>query len=188
MWRCQNVIYLQIVITKVVLLSFFINRNVVMVKRKVTIATLSFLSALSVNADDKVTVVTVSGETPYEMESISKIDFSDAGLTVVSKGESGVTYAFDEIKKIVFSNTSTGIEPMTAVQKSKLSLTVDNAGLSVFVNGWGNRGSARLVVYSMSGGTEVNIGEWNGTKVDVSSLPHGIYILKVGNEAVKFKK
>lgn len=161
----------------------------IMVKKRLTGMTfLMLLSASTVMADDKMTVVTASGESPFEMESISRIDFSDAGLTVVSEGEAGVTFAFDEIKKIVFSTTPAGIEPMTAVQKSKLTLTVANGGQSVSVNGWGDRGTAPLEIYSIGGCQEIKIGGWNGSSVDVSSLPHGIYILKAGDETAKFRK
>ena len=56
------------------------------------------------------------------------------------------------------------------------------------MNGWGDRGAAPLEIYSIGGGREVRIGEWNGTAVDVSSLPHGIYVLKAGSETAKFRK
>ena len=135
-----------------------------MAKGRITVAMLFLLSALSASADDNVTVVTASGETPYAMESISRIDFSETDITVVAQDKEGVTYAFDEIRKIVFTTTPAGIEPMTAAQKSKLTLTVADGGRSITVS------------------------EWNGTAVDVSSLPHGIYVLKAGSETAKFRK
>ena len=159
-----------------------------MAKGRSTVAMLFLLSALSASADDNVTVVTASGETPYAMESISRIDFSETGITVVAQDKEGVTYAFDEIRKIVFTTTPAGIEPMTTAQKSKLTLTVADGGRSITVNGWGDRGAASLEIYSIGGGREVRIGEWNGTAVDVSSLPHGIYVLKAGSETAKFRK
>lgn len=67
-----------------------------MAKGRITVAMLFLLSALSASADDNVTVVTASGETPYAMESISRIDFSETGITVVAQDKEGVTYAFDE--------------------------------------------------------------------------------------------
>ena len=157
-------------------------------KRKTTLMAFLLSATLPVCADDNVTVVTSAGETPYPMESISRIDFSDAGITVVASSGDEVTYAFDEIRKIVFSTTPTGIEPMTTVRKSKLMLTVTDGGRSVRINGWGDRGAASLEIYGLNGGKEVNVSGWDGSVVDVSSLSHGIYILKVGSETAKFRK
>ena len=77
---------------------------------------------------------------------------------------------------------------MTTVRKSKLTLTVADGGRSVRINGWGDRGAASLEIYGLNGGKEVNVSGWDGSVVDVSSLPHGIYILNVGNETAKFRK
>lgn len=160
-----------------------------MVRWRLAIATLLLVSATSAYADDdNFSVVTAKGTTSYDISAVSRIDFSDDGLTILSEGKDGVTYAFDEIKKIVFSQTTAGVEPMAISRKGKLTLTVANGGGTVTVNGWGSRGKVPLAIYDTAGNKACEIGTWDGESIDVSALPHGIYILKIGEDTAKFRK
>ena len=46
----------------------------------------------------------------------------------------------------------------------------------------------RIEVYALNGTQCLAVAQWSGQPVDVSALPKGIYVLKVGNASFKFKK
>ncbi len=139
-------------------------------------------------ANDNVSVVTANGTSSFDVESIERIDFGEVGITMVSTDNSETTFAFEEIRKIVFSQTESGIQPQAVLGKSKFTLTLLDAGRQLRVNGWSEGRVTPFTVYGMSGGKVVQIGGWSGESVDISALPHGVYIVKVGNEVAKFQK
>ena len=46
----------------------------------------------------------------------------------------------------------------------------------------------RVEVFALNGTQCLAVAQWSGQPVDVSALPKGIYVLKVGNASFKFKK
>ncbi len=159
-----------------------------MANRKIFSVVAAMLVTAAYAVNDNVSVVTANGTSSFDVESIERIDFGDAGITVVSTDNNETTFAFEEIKKIVFSQTESGIRPQAVLGKSKLTLTLLDAGRQLRVNGWQEGTVTPFTVYAMSGGKVVQIGGWSGESVDISALPHGVYIVKVGNDVAKFKK
>ncbi len=157
-------------------------------RRKIATAVLAMLVTATYADNENISVVTANGTTSFDIESVGRIDFSEAGITVVSTDNGETTFAFEEIRKIVFSETETGIQPQTVVRKSKLTLTLFDSGRQLRVNGWTADKATELTVFALTGERTVQKGGWNGETVDISSLPHGVYVVKVGNEVAKFRK
>lgn len=155
---------------------------------KLFVAAVASLLAASATADDKVVVVTASGENSYPIGEVQRIDFSAGALTVLKTDGEGTTYAFDQVKRIVFDQAPTSIEKPAAMQQQRLTLTVSADGSTLRVNGWQQGQSASMELYSAGGGSVARQKGWSGETVDIASLPHGVYIIRVGNQTAKFRK
>lgn len=151
------------------------------------VATAAML-ATSALADDEVIVVTTTGEKAYAIDQVQRIDFTGDALNVVLVDGDGTTYAFDEVQKIVFSAVATAITKPTALTQERLTLTISADGSWLRVNGWNTDQTATLQLYATSGATVAQQAQWNGESVDISALPHGVYILKIGSHTAKFRK
>lgn len=144
--------------------------------------------ALGAHADDKVHVVTKTADNAFATDEVQRIDFAGDALNVVSTDGTSTTYAFDEVVKITFEDESTAIQAVTAPQKARLTFTIANDGSTLTVNGWDTAAQTSLQLYSVSGANVATQPGWNGQTVDISQLPHGVYVLKVGNRTAKFRK
>lgn len=155
---------------------------------KLFVVAASAMLATSALADDQVVVVTKSDQQTYDIDKVQRIDFSNDKLNVVSTGAEGTTYAFDEVVKIVFSTSTNAIDTPTAMQQQRLTITVSADGSQLRVNGWDASQATSLELYATSGASVARQAQWSGQTVDISSLPHGIYVVKVGGKTAKFRK
>lgn len=91
-----------------------------------------------------------------DLSTFTAIKFNNGNLTVLNGSTTVKTYALSTLRKITFGKTSTGIRELDAVQ----------------VN-------APVEVYTATG-VHVKSGD-----ADLSGLPQGIYIVKMGGKSVK---
>ncbi|MGI6223643.1 MAG: T9SS type A sorting domain-containing protein [Prevotella sp.] len=124
----------------------------------------------------------------YPLPDVQRIDFSSTGITVVEDSETGTAYAFDEIKKITFTTYSTGISQIRTDSKSAKRIFISSDGARLTIEGWDASKYADLSIYSVNGARQMAIGNWNGQSIDITGLPHGIYVVKAGNNSGKFRK
>lgn len=146
------------------------------------------LCTAAAQAQDKVVVVTTTGQTAYDMDQVSRIDIADAAIKVVQTTGEGTTYAFDVLQRIVLNTSATAIEAPQADQAGSLTLTISADGTQLRVNGWNPAEQATLQLYTTSGAAVLTQAQWTGQLVDISSLPHGIYVAKAGSHTAKFRK
>lgn len=112
-------------------------------------------------------------------------------ITVGSNEEKGVAAVFfyrgteDGLNEAV--QTATGIQnPATAPAAEKLTLQTPISE-QMYISGCGNASTA--MIYSLDGKQMTKAPVANGcTVVYVGQLPAGIYVLRVGNKAMKFTK
>jgi len=112
-------------------------------------------------------------------------------ITVGSNEEKGVAAVFfyrgteDGLNEAV--QTATGIQnPATAPAAEKLTLQTPISE-QMYISGCGNASTA--MIYSLDGKQMAKAPVANGcTVVYVGQLPAGIYVLRVGNKAMKFTK
>lgn len=146
------------------------------------------LTATAAQAQDKIVVETTSGQTTYDMDKVSRISIADAAIKVVETTGEGTTYAFDVLQRIVLNTGTNAIETPAAEQTGRLTLTVSADGTRLRVNGWAASDTAALQLFSTSGAAVLTQDGWTGQVVDISGLPHGVYVAKVGGHTAKFRK
>ena len=161
-----------------------------MKKNQLIVLISSLLLSGSMFATDLVTVQTTSGEsTGYDVDAITKIAFDDTALKIVASDSEGTTYAIDEIKKISFGKGSpSAVEGLKTDRVSKITVYVPRDGNSLIVNGWEGNEATRLDIYGTNGALMQRNDKWRGEQVDISALPSGIYVVRIGNKTAKIKK
>lgn len=146
-------------------------------------------TATMTHADDYVSVVAGGAEKDYHTQNVAKIEFTQDGINVIRTNDTGDTYLFsDGVEKIMFhpSNPS-AITTVKNDGSQEMTLFVARNGNYVRVNGWmGDK--AQVSIYALNGQQVLALGNWKGSDINVSALPSGIYVIKVGNKSAKFRK
>lgn len=138
-------------------------------------------------ADDKVVIVSDNTEKSYAASYIDRININGDGIEVVGTDQSGTTYAFDAGLKIMLVHDETGVDAVNAGQGgASLTLTVSTDGSRLTIGGWDSADKADLCVYDASGAAVLHEGQWAGEAIDVSALPGGVYLMRLGSHTVKF--
>lgn len=155
--------------------------------RRIALASLLTLSLASW-ADDEVKVVTAQGTKTYSMNKLTRIDIGATDLNIVATDGGGTTYAFDDVQKIVIALEATGVGSVANTDAAQMTLTVSADGSQVSFGGWDANEQSPLAIYDASGCTVLQQGAWHGESLNISSLAHGVYVLKAGTHTAKFKK
>ena len=120
------------------------------------------------------------------LDEVKSLVFNESGFSVNPlKGQSLGTFDFSKVSKIEFVSETTGIGDLIA-NPSRLGLSVSRSSLKV--TGWNAGESATVALYSMSGQCCYQDNSWSGEVINISTLPSGVYVLKVNNETFKFSK
>lgn len=161
-----------------------------MKKNQLIALTTSLLLSSGAFAADLVTVTTISGVSiGYDVDAITKISFDDSALNIVDSNSEGTTYAIDEIKSIVFGQGEpSAVETLKTDKVSKITVFVPRDGNSLIVKGWDSTEAARIEIFGTNGALLKRNDKWCGEEVDISALPSGIYVVKIGNKTAKIKK
>ena len=154
-------------------------------KTKFQLAAVAFLLALcptAVNAQQMV-VKTQQGNDVYNLPDIVKILVKEEGMSVEEKAKEGKTYSYPQILKITF-NTATSVASLKADPSNfKAKLEDDGNAIS-----WtGTNGEQDVTLLDITG-KMIRHARQTSQRMDISALPHGTYILKVGNNNIKFAK
>lgn len=151
------------------------------------IATLSV--AGSAFAGDKIDVKTAAGSSSYEADGVEQIRFDDTGIVIVKSDSNGDTFPIGDVQAIVFSDGQGAVQSITAEgQSARLTAFIPRDGSSLTVFGWDSDETASLKLYNASGSLVKQVDGWNGSQVDISDLPHGVYILNIGGKSAKIRK
>ena len=155
-------------------------------KTKIQVAALALLFILShtaVNAQQMV-VRTQFGSDVYNLSDIAKVLVKKDGLSVVERAKNAKTYSYPQIMKITF-NTATSLTTLKA-QPSNFKVKVEDGGNAI---SWtGTKGELAVTLFDITGKIISQATRQTSQRMDISALPHGIYVLKVGNNNVKFSK
>lgn len=151
------------------------------------------IAALSVAgsalAGDRIDVKTTAGSSSYEAESVEQIKFDDTGIVIVKSDSNGDTFPIGDVQAIVFSDGQGSVRTITAGgQSAQLTAFVPRDGSCLTVFGWDSDETAALKLYNASGSLVKQIDGWNGSQVDISELPHGVYVLNIGGKSAKIRK
>lgn len=131
--------------------------------------------ALGAQADGYLTATLASREQSVELASVQKITFDQAHV-VIQTSEETLTLPLSEMQKISFTATPTAIANLGTESRN-----LGVQGGTIIVHGKG-----LLRVYN-SEGRLVSLRRVNGSgQISASALPHGLYIIQLGQETVKF--
>lgn len=119
-----------------------------------------------------------------KLEDISKLTFADNNVVVtMNNGAADRKFDMNAFNKLTFDNSPVGIAGTTA-EKSGLLFVYDGESISVS----GLAKAAPVVVYNASGAVVESKKAWNGSKLSVTALPEGMYLLSVEGVPYKFLK
>ena len=163
-----------------------LNINFMGKKRRFQWAAAAFALALcpsAMNAQQMV-VQTEGGNDTYKLSDIRKILTSAEGLTVGENGKEAKEYSYPKIRKIVF-DTSTAIAAVKATT-ADFAAKVEEDGKAITWTGL--EGPQEVALFDISGKMLRHATHQTLPRMDISGLPQGTYILKVGNHNFKFIK
>lgn len=148
-------------------------------KKKVLLAVVSLLMLGGLSAQVTITVVPTSGsQQQIALESSGEIYISTNYMIVMTSANSGSTYSFsiDNIKKVLFSNGTSGIREI----KTALPLTIYPTVVeqSFTVKGIGE-GKKRMQIYDVGGVQVMETTCADGEKIEVMGLAAGMYLVRV---------
>jgi len=131
----------------------------------------------------KMITLSADGNTStYLVSEVQKITFDEGNSTMIVNLKTGGDET--NITRVSFED-ATGIQ--TPKPESSISVFPNPVQETLTVNGV--KKDAVINVYSMSGALLKTVtAQENSTKVDVSSLQQGIYLLQIGKQVVKFVK
>lgn len=119
---------------------------------------------------------------------ISRITLTSVGLNIESLNSENIAFiGYDNLKKITFDRSSS---PALSVLENELPNipTVTVVGDMLVVNGAESLLGSTISIYSAIGQNMIDIPSWNGESVNLSTLPLGIYIVKIKSETFKIIK
>ena len=117
------------------------------------------------------------------MDNVKKITFDNGNLLLSTNGSDDFELPLDNILKIFFKEGDAGVDRIVTDANLKL---VRNSRNSIGVTGLETAADARIV--NTAGSIVMMQRQWNGSDLDISALPSGVYVLVVGNNIFKFSK
>lgn len=146
--------------------------------------------ALSASAQQQMTVFFNNGndDSPYAVSEITSLHFSDGQLQVKQATDGKVSaVSLAEILSIKFADkTPTAVKTMADGQFAAVSVAVSPDELRL--TGYDPAHPQPAYLYSAGGALYFSTPALTATSINVSSLPKGIYILKLGKKSIKISK
>jgi len=153
-------------------------------KWKVLMLLLLFASVIK--AASGLTVIDLNGvEKQFALSQLGKITFNNGIMYLYDQSNTLLGYnAIDNVGQIVVVDDATSVE---AVSDSHLRVFADPAQQQIVVSGL--EGSQTLRVYDTSGKLLLSTKtQADQSRIDVSTLSNGTYLLQFGAQVVKFVK
>jgi len=126
----------------------------------------------------------IGTQTAYDLNSISKMDFSSGNINIIKTDNSSDSYAISDLRYINFEDFTTGIKDQGIAKNHNLS-TYPNPvldQLNVNLSGTVNKG-AIINIFNLEGKVvkSLSIKKSGLVSVNISQLPKGIYICRYNN-------
>lgn len=144
----------------------------------------SFVVGIGGAFAQNIVVQSTSGQqTSVPLDNVKKITFDNGNLLLSTNGNEDFELPLDDIMKILFDEDS-NVDRIVTDANLKL---VRNSRNSIGVTGLETAADARIV--NTAGSIVMMQRQWNGSDLDISALPSGVYVLVVGNNNIfKFSK
>lgn len=135
-------------------------------------------------AQDIVVQTSSGGQTSVPLDNVRKITFDNGNMVLSTNGNEDFELPLDDIMKILFDEDGSNVDRI--VDDTNLQL-VRNSRNTIGITGLETTADARIV--NTTGSIVMIQRQWNGSDIDISALPSGVYVLVVGNNNIfKFSK
>lgn len=135
-------------------------------------------------AQDIVVQTSSGGQTSVPLDNVRKITFDNGNMVLSTNGNEDFELPLDDIMKILFDEDGSNVDRIVADTNLQL---VRNSRNTIGVTGLETAADARIV--NTAGSIVMMQRQWNGSDLDISALPSGVYVLVVGtNNIFKFSK
>lgn len=155
-------------------------------KKRKLLAVLGLAVSAGCFAQDDITLKLNSGNKSYKIDDVKSITFDGTDLKVNKLNDEADTYPFADIVSISF-DTSTGVDNLK-IAGGKLTISVEPGSNIIRIGGYDARQKYEVSVFNLAGEKVLAINGWKGDGVSVASLPKGVYVLKINNTTLKFRK
>ena len=135
-------------------------------------------------AQDIVVQTSSGGQTSVPLDNVRKITFDNGNMVLSTNGNEDFELPLDDIMKILFDKDGSNVDRIVADTNLQL---VRNSRNTIGITGLETTADARIV--NTAGSIVMILRQWNGSDIDISALPSGVYVLVVGNNNIfKFSK
>lgn len=135
-------------------------------------------------AQDIVVQTSSGGQTSVPLDNVRKITFDNGNMVLSTNGNEDFELPLDDIMKILFDEDGSNVDRIA--DDTNLQL-VRNSRNTIGITGLETTADARIA--NTAGSIVMIQRQWNGSDIDISALPSGVYVLVVGNNNIfKFSK
>lgn len=135
-------------------------------------------------AQDIVVQTSSGGQTSVPLDNVRKITFDNGNMVLSTNGNENFELPLDDIMKILFDEDGSNVDRIVADTNLQF---VRNSRNTIGITGLETAADARIV--NTAGSIVMIQRQWNGSDIDISALPSGVYVLVVGNNNIfKFSK
>ena len=135
-------------------------------------------------AQDILVQTSSGGQTSVHLDNVRKITFDNGNMVLSTNGNEDFELPLDDIMKILFDEDGSNVDRIVADTNLQL---VRNSRNTIGITGLETTADAHIV--NTAGSIVMIQRQWNGSDIDISALPSGVYVLVVGNNNIfKFSK
>lgn len=128
----------------------------------------------------------INGGDPIVFDTEGGLYFHNDTITVVGT-ETTASFSLSQVENIVFDlRTNQGINE-TATERGELSILPTPAHSTITLRGVGEQNQTAFI-FNMQGQQMLQQSVSDESRIDISALPAGNYILRCGTQAAKFMK
>lgn len=145
----------------------------------------SFVVGIGGAFAQNIVVQSTSGQqTSVPLDNVRKITFDNGNMVLSTNGNENFELPLDDIMKILFDEDGSNVDRIVADTNLQL---VRNSRNTIGITGLETAADVHIV--NTAGSIVMIQRQWNGSDIDISALPSGVYVLVVGNNNIfKFSK
>ena len=156
-----------------------------MMKKTLTALALALLPVGMATAQVQLLVVPRDGSATkrINLDDIKRIDFNPSYDTFsIETADLRWSYSYDFVRSLKFDGL---VNAVSAVHQQEDPLHFTYKSGQIIVSGMGDA-VTHAVILDLNGCSRVSLPHFDGQPIDVSALPKGAYILRIGGQAFKF--
>lgn len=156
-----------------------------MMKKTIMALALTLLPVGMATAQVQLLVVPKDGSPTkrINLDDIRYIEFPAPGEAFsIETSDLRWSYSYDFVRSLKFDGL---VNAVSGVNRQDNALQITYRQGQIFVSGMGDA-VTHAVIFDLNGCSRVSLPHFDGQPIDVSALPQGVYILRIGGKAFKF--